>query len=162
MFVYKHDNGAKNRWVKVDNDDLDATLNLIPNALAEEATMFNRLEWVSYDPRSGDVFITETGRDHPASRWIDESQAGGLHAPHHMIRAAAQGTHPDSSAYADYYGRVLRLDMENNHVTSYLEAGPSSMLTYQLLLILTFTCRTLTDFLSYIPMAARSWLFRKI
>ena len=121
-YVYKHD--AANKWVEIDNTDWNKMLNFADEAEAVKATMFNRLEWVALDESTGKVYLTETGRDNPASRWADESAAGMPHAPHHLVRAAAQGTHPDSAAYWDYYGRILEFDPSNNEVSVFLEGGP--------------------------------------
>ena len=123
LFVQSH--VTPGGWIQIDNDDLNATLDIYQQCIDAGATMYNRLEWVAYDPSSGDVFLTETGRDNPASRWIGESMDGALHAPHHINRANVQGTHPDSSDYTDYYGRVIRLDMTTNSVSSFLEGGPT-------------------------------------
>lgn len=121
-YVYKED--AASKWVEIDNSDLDVMLNFADEAVALEATMFNRIEWVAYDPISEDVFFTETGRDNPGSRWVDESEEGAVHSAHTLARATAQGTNPDSSDYWDYYGRIVRLDMETNEVSVHLEGGP--------------------------------------
>jgi secreted PhoX family phosphatase len=122
-YVYKHD--APSKWVMIDNSDLDKMLNFKAEATALGATMFNRLEWVALDPNSGKVYVTETGRDNPASRWSDEHAAGAVYAPHHLNRAQfEQGTHPDSSDYWDYYGRILELDPATDEITVFLEGGP--------------------------------------
>ena len=122
-YVYKED-ATPSKWVLIDNTDLDKMLNFADEAVAVGATMFNRLEWVTYDPNSGKVYVAETGRDNPGSRWIDEHTAGAVHAAHTMDRATAQGTHPDSSDYWDYYGRVLEFDPATDQVRVLLEAGP--------------------------------------
>lgn len=121
-YVYKHD--APTKWVEIDNTDLTKMLNFIDEAVAAGATMFNRLEWVAFDPHNNQVLFTETGRDNPAGAWRGESGLGAVHAPHHLMRAAQQGTHPDSSAYWDYYGRVIALDLATDEVSIFLEGGP--------------------------------------
>ena len=68
--------------------------------------------------------MTETGRDNPGSRWRDESAAGNVHAQHTMDRAMAQGTHPDSSDYADRYGRVLFYDPATEELGVHISGGP--------------------------------------
>jgi secreted PhoX family phosphatase len=95
-YVYKED--APEKWIEIDNSDLDKMLNFDAEAVKVGATMFNRLEWVAYDMVGGNVYIAETGRDNPAGRWRDEHGNGATHAAHHIARAADQGTHPDSSA----------------------------------------------------------------
>ena len=121
-YVYKHD--AASKWIEIDNSDFDKMLNFSTEAALAGATMFNRLEWVALNESNGKVYITETGRDNPASRWDDVSALGCPHAPHHISRATAQGTHPDSSSYWDYYGRVLEFDPSTDEVSVFLEAGP--------------------------------------
>ncbi len=122
-YVYKQD-GSTSKWVEIDNTDLNKMLNFDAEAISVGATMFNRLEWVVYSQETGKVFIAETGRDNPGSRWSDEHAAGAVHASHTMARASAQSTHPDSADYWDYYGRVLVFDPSNDDMSVYLEAGP--------------------------------------
>ncbi len=119
-YVYKHDSTVK--WVEIDNSDLNKMLNYKNEAVNSNATMYNRLEWVT--EIDGVVYMTETGRANPASRWRDEHAAGAVLAPHHIARAALQLTHPDSSDYVDYYGRVLKFDPSTDNMTVFLEGGP--------------------------------------
>lgn len=121
-YVYKHD--APTKWVEIDNTDFNKMLNFMTEAVNVGATMFNRVEWVTYNKTDGNVYFTETGRDNPASRWSDEHTAGAVHSPHTLNRALQQGTHPDSSDYWDYYGRVMKLDMNTSDVSVYIEGGP--------------------------------------
>lgn len=121
-YVYKEDD--PNKWVLIDNQDFNTMLNFKAAATAAGGTMFNRLEWVAFNPADGNVYLTETGRDNPSSRWNDELAAGGVFASHHYTRAAAQGTSPDSADYWDYYGRVLKLDTDNDQISIFLEGGP--------------------------------------
>lgn len=122
LYVYKHDDA--NKWVQVDNSTLANMINFPAQAVAAEGTMFNRMEWFAQDPISGKVYFTETGRDNPGNSWRDESMAGAVHSPAHLARATAQGTHPDSAAYWDYYGRVWEIDPTTSSVEVFLEAGP--------------------------------------
>lgn len=123
-YVYKHD-ATPSKWIEIDNSDLNKMLDFHNEAVAVGATMFNRLEWIAKDPNSDKVYMTETGRDNPASKWADESAAGAVHAPHTLNRAAfVQGTHPDSSNYWDYYGRVLEFNPTNDQINVFLEGGP--------------------------------------
>lgn len=123
LYAYKQDASGSN-WVEISMDNIDQVLSYSDSAVTKGATMFNRLEWVTADKNSGKVYFTETGRDNPSSRWIDEHAAGGVHANHHIARATAQGTHPDSSAYWDYYGRILMYDPSTEEVSVFLEGGP--------------------------------------
>lgn len=122
-FVYKED-GSPSKWVEIDNNSLGKMLNFASEAVLAGATMFNRLEWVAYDAASGHVFLTETGRDNPGARFLNADTLGATHAMHTMARATAQGTHPDSSDYWDYYGRILEFNPSTDEVSVYLEAGP--------------------------------------
>jgi secreted PhoX family phosphatase len=123
-YVYKHD-AVGSKWLEIDNTNLSKMLNFADEAVALGATMYNRLEWIAKDPNTNLVYLTETGRDNPASRWADESAAGAVHAPHTLNRAQfVQGTHPDSSDYWDYYGRVLQFDPLTDEMTVFLEGGP--------------------------------------
>lgn len=123
-YVFKHDAGG-DPWVEIDNADFEKMLNFGSEAVSAGATMFNRLEWVALDKETGKVYMTETGRDNPASRWSDEAAAGAVYAPHHIARAADQGaTGPDDAAYWDYYGRILEYDPATQEVTVFLEGGP--------------------------------------
>jgi hypothetical protein len=112
------------KWIKVGNGTMDKMLNYSENAINAGATMYNRLEWVAYNSGDGNVYLTETGRDNPSSRWEDDEVEGGVLATHHGARASAQGTDAMSSDYVDYYGRILLFDVTNDSMSSYLEAGP--------------------------------------
>jgi len=124
-YVYKHDAAANEPWVEVDNTDFAKMLEFKNEAVTQGATMLNRVEWIAIDKTTGKIYLTETGRDNPASRWIDEAAAGGVYAPHHVSRASDQGaTGPDDEAYWDYYGRILEYDPATNEMSVFLEAGP--------------------------------------
>ena len=121
--VYKHDD--PNRWVEIDNEDFDKMLNFSSEAVSAGATMFNRLEWVTINANNGKIYMTETGRDTPASSWEDEFAAGAVFAPHHLERAATQGVaDPTDAEYWDYYGRVLEYDPATGDTRVYIEGGP--------------------------------------
>lgn len=131
--VYKHDADVK--WIDLTNDQKDAVLNITELAAAAGGTMYNRNEWVAVDPESGIIYWTETGRDAPGSRFQRGADGGGVIAPHHTARAAAQTARvqaefPDSvitvlnSGYRDYYGRVLQYDPATEEVTVTIEGGP--------------------------------------
>ncbi|MBX2815591.1 MAG: DUF839 domain-containing protein [Saprospiraceae bacterium] len=123
LYVYKHD--ADEKWIEIDNTVLDNMLNFSSKAWEVGATMYNRIEWVAYDPVSGKVYATETGRDNPGSRWAGELEDGGVFAPHHIDRASAQGVaDPAADEYVDYYGRVVEFDPATEEMVSFLEGGP--------------------------------------
>ncbi|MEQ8358943.1 MAG: DUF839 domain-containing protein [Cytophagales bacterium] len=121
LYVYKHDD--PNKWVQIDNTNWNNMLNYKDAAVAANATMFNRIEWVTYAP-SGKVYFTETGRDNPGSRWRDEAASGALYNPNTLARATAQSTSPDSSDYVDYYGRVWVYDPITDTAWVHIEGGP--------------------------------------
>ena len=122
--VYNVNGYDGSRWIEMNNNSLDKMLNFTEEAVNAGATLYNRLEWVSYNPADGNVYMTETGRDNPASRWADEVDRGGVIADFHNARATSQGTNVLSSDYVDYYGRVLKFDVSSEEVTPYLSAGP--------------------------------------
>jgi secreted PhoX family phosphatase len=123
LYVYKHDAPGKN-WVEMPMDNMDQVISFMDSANNKGATMFNRVEWVTADKNTGMVYFTETGRDKPANSWKDDASKGGVYAPHHLARAATQGTTVDASDYWDYYGRVLKYDPIKDTVTVHLEGGP--------------------------------------
>ncbi len=126
-YVYKHD-ATGSKWVAIDNTDFNKMLNFSAEAVAANATMFNRIEWVL--ELNGKIYFTETGRDNPAGRWRDEAAAGAVYAPHHMTRAADQSAEfnvaitPDSSQYWDYYGRIIEYDPATEMTSVFMEGGP--------------------------------------
>lgn len=123
-YFYKED--SEEKWIEIDNSDMDVMLNYQAVAIENGATMFNRLEWVAYNEADGNVYLTETGRDNPATRWNDELEDGGVFANHHFKRANDQfTTGPDDLTYADYYGRVIKFDVETNEVSVHIEGGPN-------------------------------------
>jgi len=122
-YVYKHD-GNPSKWIEVDNSDIDKMLNFADEAVNAGATMFNRVEWITADKNSGNVYFTATGRDNPGGRWMDEHVDGAVHNPNTVSRATAQSTHPDSADYVDYYGRIWMLDPSTDEVSVLIEGGP--------------------------------------
>jgi hypothetical protein len=127
LYFYKEDNAQGNRWVEVDNSSLTNMLRFTyPDGLPTQqgATMFNRIEWVARDPETGKIYFNETGRDNPGGRWKPFHDAGATHASHNLARATAQGTHPDSTDYTDYYGRVMEYDPATEEVSVFIEGGP--------------------------------------
>ena len=121
-FVYSED--ATNHWIEIDNTDLDNMLDIISIATENGATMYSRIEWVTYDAKSNRVFFAETGRDKPGSRFAAGTAAGATLAQHHQDRAAGQGTSATDGAYWDYYGRVMQLDCNTDEVSVLIEGGP--------------------------------------
>lgn len=122
LYVYKE--SATNKWVETTITSMSEALDYFNTAVAAEATMFNRIEWFAIDPASGKVYFTATGRDNPGGRFLPWSAAGCEHSSFALARAQAQGTHPDSSDYWDYYGRIVEYDPATEEVSVFLEGGP--------------------------------------
>jgi len=112
------------KWVEIGNGSLDKMLDFTESAINAGATMFDRLEWVAYNPADGNLYITETGLDKPSNSWRDEDYRGGVVSGIHQARAATQNTDPFSSDYVDYYGRILKFDVQTETMSSALEGGP--------------------------------------
>ncbi len=122
--VYNVNGYDGKQWIEINNSNMEKMLNYAGEAVNAGATLFNRLEWVSYNPADENVYMTETGRDNPGSRWADEVDNGGVIADFHNTRALSQGTDVLSSDYVDYYGRVLKFDVSTEVVSPHLSAGP--------------------------------------
>ncbi|MBK7576492.1 MAG: DUF839 domain-containing protein [Ignavibacteria bacterium] len=128
LYFYKQNAGQfTGTWVKVPNNPAtDWDILVAPHAWAKTQgiTGFTRLEWGQINKTDGKIYITETGNDKPGSRYKSAMAEGWTLPKHTYDRAAAQGFAVDSSAYWDYYGRVLVFDPTDNSVKSYIEGGP--------------------------------------
>mgnify|MGYP000510090114 CR=1 FL=1 len=124
LYYYAHTKTPK--WQPLDNTDLNVMLNPRTPAIAGGATVFNRLEWITINEKTGRVYIAETGRDDlgKVSGWRNAINAGAVPAQHHVQRAASKGLTPVSDDYVDYYGRVLCYDPVTEEITVLLEGGP--------------------------------------
>ncbi len=132
LFAYKHDQSGE-PWVEIANDKLEDMLNFTQIALSKGATMFNRLEWVTY--HDGAVYMTETGRDNIGTRLKEGAALGGVLDDHWV--APLKKRFPEfadktdeqlidlvmGGSFNDYYGRVLKFDPATGKVTTYLEGG---------------------------------------
>lgn len=132
-YVYKHDLSTK--WIEIENN-IDSMISIRSIAMKRGATMFTRLEWGAYDKTTNAVYVTETGNDNPGNAF----KTGGVIAPHAVIAYkkrfkeingsdfpysdAVAADSVRAGAFKDYYGRVLKLDLTSNEVTSYIEGGP--------------------------------------
>ncbi len=135
-YVYKHDanDSINGNWVEMDNMSLDEMLYFNDSALAKGATMFNRIEWVTY--HDGKVYMTETARDNVGDRFKDGAAKGGVLDYHWLEPVRAR--HPNLEAktdeqvldfveagfFKDYYGRILVYDIATDKVETYLNGGP--------------------------------------
>lgn len=127
LFVYKQQtNSFAGEWILMDNDaeGEDTFLNIEDQAKAAGATLFMRLEWVTFDKNSGLVYMTETGRDDAGNRFGRLLETASRPAKHHYDRAQAYGVDPTTVDYPDYYGRVLVLDPSANTVKPFVHGGP--------------------------------------
>jgi hypothetical protein len=128
LYFYKQNAGEfTGTWVEVPNNPAtNWDVMVAPHAWAngKGITGFTRLEWGQVNRTDGKIYITETGADEPSSRYRT-ALADGWTLPKHITdRAAALGIRADSSAYRDYYGRVLVFDPTDNSIRSFLEGGP--------------------------------------
>ncbi|MBC8125270.1 MAG: DUF839 domain-containing protein [Candidatus Kapabacteria bacterium] len=128
LYFYKQNAGQfTGTWIQVPNNPAtDWDILVAPHvwAKAQGITGFTRLEWGQLNKTDGKIYITETGNDKPGSRYKSALAEGWTLPKHTYDRAAAQGFAIDSSAYWDYYGRVLVFDPTDNSVKSYIEGGP--------------------------------------
>lgn len=125
LFVYRHD--KKYKWVEIDNSSLDNMLDYTNLATKAGATIYNRIEWLTYDDVTKAVYFSATGHDNPGSRFNRYDTLGAIIAPHHIKRAKAQGLGENgwrTSNYVDYYGRIMKYDLAANEVSVFLEGGP--------------------------------------
>jgi uncharacterized protein len=128
LYFYKQNAGQfTGTWVEVPNDPVaNWDIMVAPHEWAKTKgiTGFTRLEWGQINKTDGKIYITETGNDKPGSRYKTALADGWTLPKHTYDRAAAQGVSIDSSAYWDYYGRVLVFDPSDNSIRTYIEGGP--------------------------------------
>ena len=129
LYFYKQNSGQfTGTWVEVPNDPVtNWDIMVAPHEWAKKQgiTGFTRLEWGQINKTDGKIYITETGNDKPGARYKTAITDGWTLPQHTYDRATAQKVAIDSSAYVDYYGRVLVFDPADNSVKSFLEGGPS-------------------------------------
>jgi secreted PhoX family phosphatase len=129
LYFYKQNSGQfAGTWVEVPNDPVtNWDIMVAPHEWAKKQgiTGFTRLEWGQINKTDGKIYITETGNDKPGARYKTAITEGWTLPQHTYDRATAQKVAIDSSAYVDYYGRVLVFDPADNSVKSFLEGGPS-------------------------------------
>jgi secreted PhoX family phosphatase len=129
LYFYKQNPGAfTGTWVEVPNDPAtNWNIMVAPHAWAatKGITGFTRLEWGAYDKMTKKIYITETGNDNPSNSYKSAKAAGWTIPKHTTDRAASLGVTIDTTAYKDYYGRVLVFDPADNSIRSFLEGGPA-------------------------------------
>ncbi len=132
LYVFKHDIPTK--WISIPND-LNILKDLNTYAVAQGATMFNRLEWGTYI--NGKVYIAETGRDAIGSSF---QGVNGVVSPtliagyknYYKYKNGIEYTYGDAAAadsvrmnkFPDYYGRVLEFDPATDFISVLMHGGP--------------------------------------
>ncbi|MEM1325331.1 MAG: alkaline phosphatase PhoX [Bacteroidota bacterium] len=126
--MYAYDDTQEGyKWVPVFGGP-ETFLNYTAEAIAQGATVFNRIEWVVTDPVTGDIYFTETGNDDPGDNFAGSVELGGNVMAYHDRRAIAQGLTSATDTtnnfeYRDYFGRIMVYDVSEDQVRVYLEAG---------------------------------------
>ncbi len=133
LFAYKHDAPGE-PWVELSSTDLNVALNFAEEALTLGATMFNRLEWLTF--HDGKIYMSETGRDNLGTRFQNGAALGGT-LDYHWVEPVRE-RHPElaektddqvldfvmAGFFNDYYGRILEYDPATGLVTTFLNGGP--------------------------------------
>jgi secreted PhoX family phosphatase len=115
LYAFRQDTAnSAGEWVPLPRD-LDSLIDARNVAIRRGATLFARLEWAAYNPRTGEVYITETGCDSvnltpyctnpfagkPARHWVEMGawQAGSnvLHHPYGSVLALSNAGGQTSS-----------------------------------------------------------------
>lgn len=125
--LYVYTAHTEEKWTAIDNSNLDNMLNHFELATQAGATMFNRIEWVTYDAATNAVYFTATGRDNPGNRFAGAAAGGATVAEHTQNRSVQQGLGTDGWAtgdYVDYYGRIMKYDLATQEISVFLEGGP--------------------------------------
>lgn len=124
---------ADGTWVELVNDKFDEINDLSGQAFSKGAAMFNRNEWVTYNPADGKIYWTETGRD--GFNYAADAAKGGTMDSHWVTAYRTRFpnfTGTDAAAldsvtngkFIDYYGRINVYDPADHSVKVYLEGGP--------------------------------------
>ncbi len=118
LSAYKHSaDGNSGQWVEIERN-LDTLLNARNVAWRKGATIFNRLEWVV--DHKGKLYLTETGIDQLS---LKPAKAIGGTVPKHLERLDTLYASTKNDTLLDYYGRILRLDLNTLKLDVYLEGG---------------------------------------
>lgn len=126
LYAYKHDKPGY-KWVPIYGGP-DVFLNHLASASAAGATAYNRIEWVCTDPKTGDIYWTETGNDDPGDNFARAVENGATYDPYHDYLAQLQGLESavDTTGnfqYADYFGRVWYYDVSADTMKVAIEGG---------------------------------------
>lgn len=138
LYAFKQDAGSySGSWVQIDRN-IDSLIHARDVAARKGATMFMRLEWTSVDPETGDVYISETGRDITSNQNdLINSLNRGANIPYHWTNDVT----PGDSVFYDAtlrkvdlpYGTVLKLTGATTNtpkVTPFLRGGFNSTKTF--------------------------------
>lgn len=137
LYAFKQDaNSHSGTWVEINsgsNITDDSFLNVNDQAAELGCALFIRIEWVTYDEKTGNVYMTETGRDSGSSGpgilfSLYREETNAVPAYHHWANAALYGIDDIyDPSYQDYYGRVLCLqnaDQMTSSIDTYINGGP--------------------------------------
>lgn len=115
LYAFKEDSKT-DKWIALPRDTA-TWLNPRDVALSMGATMFMRHEWLA---RIGDdLYISETGHD--STNWSQRIAQGGIPALH-LKNSHQKG----EGIFTDYYGRILKLNLNSNELSVALEGGKGS------------------------------------
>lgn len=124
-------NGVGGTWMDLPRD-WDSVANVPTVALRRGATMFTRLEWAVANGNK--LYLAETGNDignyrNPNPPSLNGIALGGVPS-HHFQRQDTLGGQPQDFFFADFYGRVLELDLTTNNLRPFLEGGVGTKFTF--------------------------------
>ena len=117
-------NGVGGTWMDLPRD-WDSVSNVGSVAFRRGATMFTRLEWAVANGNK--LYMAETGND--GANYRSGMALGGVPS-NHFMRQDTLGGQPRDSAFADFYGRVLELDLVTNTLRPFLEGGVGNKFTF--------------------------------
>ena len=119
LYVYRQsENGIGGAWLEMPMD-LKSMINARETAAKLGATMFNRTEWAI--THNGKVYFTETGNDDSGDQFNEFIEKGARLALH-LTELDKEDGQEDGRIH-DYYGRILEMDLETNHIRVYLAGG---------------------------------------
>jgi secreted PhoX family phosphatase len=115
LFAYQQTiDGNSGSWIALPMD-IDTMINARAVAIRRGATLFTRLEWSEHV--DGKLYIAETGADNSGTAHRNGVRNGGKLALHLAARLN------NDSSITDYYGRVLRFDVNTNKMDVLIEGG---------------------------------------
>lgn len=119
LYAYKQSpDGVGGSWLSMPMV-LDNLIYARETAASLGATMFIRTEWA--EEIDGKIYFSETGNDDTGDELISFKERGATLSKHLYALDAADGS--QDYRIHDYYGRILRMDMETGHLDVFLEGG---------------------------------------